>query len=362
MMVGDPDGSSPLIVRSRTNAFDDVIPDLTVTALRAADTPVQVTSRTDDDKVIETVTEFVERYNELVDGIAELTRYDAETEEAGLLLGDSTLRGVLTQLSAAVSRYVVGSPANLNLAAHVGLRTGTGGRLVLDAATLAEKLATSRDRVEALFTSERRLEETTLLADFRNGEGVRTAPGQPDFEIYARDGTSFAVDLGSARTVRDVLNAINDAAGNDSVTASLSRDGRSFELTDGSTGSSAFRVAALNGSAARNDLGIDAAARGGAITGSAIDLTGDWGLGRRLVDALERMVAVDTGSVQLRADGMGERIEDLKERAEALEERLERQEELLRRQFAQLEVIMGQQQNTLQRLNAIMGSLRRGGE
>jgi flagellar capping protein FliD len=184
--------------------------------------------------------------------------------------------------------------------------------------------------------------------------------GQDDVEIHTRDGGSFSVDLGSAQTVQDVLNAINNATGNGSVTASIAGDGRSLVLADSSAGSATFRVTSLNGSAAYNDLGINRSADqtgGGTITGSAIDLTSDWGLGRRLVEVVERLVNVDTGSVQLRADGVRQRIEDLRQRAADMEERLGRQEELLRRQFAQLEVIMGQQQNTLQRLSAIMGTL-----
>jgi flagellar capping protein FliD len=214
--------------------------------------------------------------------------------------------------------------------------------------------------VEALFSAERQLELSTVLEDFRNGEGVRHVPGQDDFDIHTRDGGSFSVGLGSALTVQDVLNAINGASGNGSVTASIAGDGRSLVLADSSSGSAVFRVTSLNGSAAFNDLGINRSADqagGGTITGSAIDLTSDWGLGRRLVEVVERLVNVDTGSVQLRADGVRQRIEDLKQRAADMEERLVRQEELLRRQFAQLEVIMGQQQNTLQRLSAIMGTL-----
>ena len=345
------------------NTFEDIVPELTITALSVSDTPVQVTAWPDDEKIYETIEDFVQKYNDLIDEIRDLTRYDVETEESGILLGDSTLRGVVNRLSNAVTKTVTGNPSDLNLAAHVGIKIGPQGKLLFDRSVLSEKLATDRTRVASLFTADRKLEESTLLSNFRNGEGVRKAAGQADFEIHTRSGGSFSVDLGTARTVRDVLRAINNASDNSSVTATISSDGRSLVLTDTSSGSSAFRVTPLNGSRAYNDLGFDKSADdtgGGVITGYSVDLAGDWGLGRRLVDAIERMVNMDTGTVQLRADGLEKQIEDLKKRAETMQESIDKEEERLRRQFAQLEVIMGQQQNTLQRLTAMFNTFPAG--
>ncbi len=360
LLVGGTGGGSPVVVRSNTNTFEDVVPGMTVTLVGTSSEPVNISATNDDEKIYDVIEDFVQKYNDLVDDIADLTRYDTETEEAGLLLGDGALRTALNRLSAAITKAVTGNPTGLNMAAHVGIRIGPKGKLIFDRTKLEEKLLENRRQVKALFTSERQLEESTPLSDFRNGQGVRIRPGQADFKIWTRDGSSFEVDLTGADTVWDVLHAINNASGNSSVTASISSDGRSLVLTDSSTGSSTFRVSSLNGSSADNDLGINRSADtsgGDTITGDPIDLSGDWGIGKRLVDALESMVNADTGSIQLRYEDEGKRIDELKKRAEELKERIARQEELLRRQFAQLEVIMGQQQNTMQRLTAMLSTL-----
>ena len=63
--------------------------------------------------------------------------------------------------------------------------------------------------------------------------GVQTAGGAtPDFQITARDGTTFQVsDHAAATTVQDVINDINTATGG-KVTASLATTGSGIVLTD----------------------------------------------------------------------------------------------------------------------------------
>ena len=58
------------------------------------------------------------------------------------------------------------------------------------------------------------LPPTTLLSQLNNGKGVQTAGGAtPDFQITARDGTTFQISISAATTVQDVINDINTATG-----------------------------------------------------------------------------------------------------------------------------------------------------
>ncbi len=353
-------GGNPLLVRNSSNTFNDIVPGMTLTARSISTGPVEISVVRDDEKIADTIQTFVDDYNATLDKITELTRFDGETQKAALLVGDSTLRNITRLLSFAVSRPVTGSPNDANLSTQVGVRTGTKGKLVFSRSQFLEKLAADREDVEALFTAERKLDRDTKLAAFRNGGGVRQHGSGAEFTIHTRAGGTFTVDLAGATTVQGVINAINGAAGNSTVTAAIADDGRGFVLTDSAAGSGAFKVTALNSSPAFNDLGINKSADqpgGDTITGSAIDLTGDWGIGRRLYETLESLVNVDRGQLQLRADTMEKRITDLKERITGMEERITKEEERLRRQFAQLEVLMGEQQATLDRLNAAFGSL-----
>ncbi len=99
------------------------------------------------------------------------------------------------------------------------------------------------------------LAATTTLSSLNDGRGVRVrGTGINDFSID--DGTSsFNVSLADASTVQDVIDAINDAAGNGSVTASIAADGVSLQLA----GDAAITVTALNGSKAAADLGVEGA-------------------------------------------------------------------------------------------------------
>src|SRR5581483_1684345 len=94
------------------------------------------------------------------------------------------------------------------------------------------------------------LSGSTKLGVLNDGNGVSTAgSGVPDFTVTLKNGSSFAVALGSASTLQDALNAINNNAQNGGkLTASIS--GTHLVLTDNTGGSGTLTVAAINGSTA----------------------------------------------------------------------------------------------------------------
>jgi flagellar hook-associated protein 2 len=114
------------------------------------------------------------------------------------------------------------------------------------------------------------LSGSTQLSSLNDGNGVATAGSVPDFTITAKNGSSFAVQLSSATTLQDAINAINTNSQNGGkVTASIS--GTHLVLTDNTGGSGTLSVTALNGSSAAKDLGILGSEQGGGVlTGSQI--------------------------------------------------------------------------------------------
>jgi flagellar hook-associated protein 2 len=114
------------------------------------------------------------------------------------------------------------------------------------------------------------LSGSTQLSSLNDGNGVDSATSVPDFTITLKDDSSFAVQLGSAATLQDVLNAINNNSQNGGkLTASIS--GTHLVLTDNTGGSGTLTVTALNGSTAAKDLGILGTEQGGGVlTGSQI--------------------------------------------------------------------------------------------
>jgi len=110
----------------------------------------------------------------------------------------------------------------------------------------------------------------TALSALNNGLGVSTASsGAADFQVTTSDGTTTDVALGGAETVGDVITALNKAGGS-KFSAAIDAATNSITLTDTSGGGGTLTVAALNGSQAAHDLGLDAPASGNVINGSPL--------------------------------------------------------------------------------------------
>ena len=115
-----------------------------------------------------------------------------------------------------------------------------------------------------------RLGADLKLAALNDGLGVRTAGSHDDFRITLKDGSTIDVKLDDAKTIQDVLTAINSDSENSSkVTASIAGD--NLVLTDNTGGGGTLAVAALNDSKAAKDLGILGAEQaGGVLTGKRV--------------------------------------------------------------------------------------------
>jgi len=102
----------------------------------------------------------------------------------------------------------------------------------------------------------------TRLADMNHGRGVGNASGESDFQVFLHDGSSFEVDIDSAVTVSQLIDAVTDAATAAGVVVGvdfdiqLTDDGNGLLLTDMTVGAEVFRVTDLGLSTAAADLGI----------------------------------------------------------------------------------------------------------
>ncbi len=108
----------------------------------------------------------------------------------------------------------------------------------------------------------RTMNTATLLQDVNFGLGVETVAGEPDLQIQTQDGSTVDVNLDQATTVGDVIDLINAAAtdASVSVTASLTDVGNGIRITDGTSGSASLAVVALGNSTAVFDLNLNVTA------------------------------------------------------------------------------------------------------
>jgi len=149
----------------------------------------------------------------------------------------------------------------------------------------------------------------TALAQLSDGNGIRTVAGN-DLSITLEDATVLLIDLSSATTVDDVLDAINDHVDNGGkLTAALDGSGDRIVLTDTTGGGGTLTVAAVGASRAAFDLGIlgddgdaDHTMTGGRLVG---------GLNTVLLRNLNGTTGVTAGSIEITSAGGGPVTVDL---------------------------------------------------
>ena len=95
---------------------------------------------------------FVSEYNKVVDLMSSLSSYDPESQAAGTLLGDSTLRSIGTQMRRIIGNVVDGLGGNIDSLAALGITTDTNtGRLVKDDTKIQNALDNNFDSIAGLF-------------------------------------------------------------------------------------------------------------------------------------------------------------------------------------------------------------------
>ena len=112
------------------------------------------------------------------------------------------------------------------------------------------------------------LSSKTLLSTLNDGTGVQLKTGN-DLRRTLADGSTVQIDLGSAKTLGDVINSINSAAAG-KLTAAIGSDGNRLELKDLTTGSSTFAASNVGTGTAADDLGLSKPAAGNTISGGRL--------------------------------------------------------------------------------------------
>lgn len=98
--------------------------------------------------------EFVNAYNTMLDSLASLTRFDAETGDRGSLLGDSSVRDVLGSLRREIAGGGLLEDGTFRSLTRAGITTDLDGKLSIDSAALGEALNDDFDAIARLFGGE----------------------------------------------------------------------------------------------------------------------------------------------------------------------------------------------------------------
>jgi len=164
-----------LDVFSATNTFDSVIDGVTFTARAATEgETVRVSVTNDTDAVKGALSTFTVAYNSFVDTVNQLAAFNPDTNEAGPLQGDATLRSVTNLLRTELSENTASAAASLDTLTEIGISLDENGKLNIDDARLDTILADNFRAVQNLFSADdgyvSRL--TGVIDSFTGSDGI----------------------------------------------------------------------------------------------------------------------------------------------------------------------------------------------
>jgi flagellar hook-associated protein 2 len=144
-------GATPLVYESSSNLIEDLIPGVSLNLKAVSTQSVVLTIEDDLESIKSSIRNFVARFNEFQDFVAENTSFNADTGVAGALLGDTSLQRIQSQILSNLFRRVESS--YFQSVAEIGVSVDRYGRLSLDENKLDTALQNNLEEVKKLFTS-----------------------------------------------------------------------------------------------------------------------------------------------------------------------------------------------------------------
>lgn len=249
-----------LTVTSKSNTFDEVIEGVNFQLNGVAPGQInKVTVGQDTEKVSETITSFVDVYNQLDTILEELGSYDKsdlteeelespEYEYYGDLAGNSMLRSVRAQVKESLSGAIDEISGNFRSLADIGISFNREGTLDLDNTKLTEVLNTNMQEVSNLFSKGGSSDDALISV---TGGTDRTQSGN-----YAVEVTQLAeratVAGGASVTTADERVAADRVI--DSTAALSIASGANFDLTVGGNTQNIDLSTASGTYATKNDV------------------------------------------------------------------------------------------------------------
>lgn len=135
-------GAGAITISRPDNTVEDVIPGLTLNLLSAdAGKEISVSVSRDSAPAREAIEGFVTAFNNVMSYIDEQTRYDTDTDQAGLLLGNNSTNSIRDQLRGELARTIANVSTEANRLSSIGISFDDNGQLQIDSGKLDTALA-----------------------------------------------------------------------------------------------------------------------------------------------------------------------------------------------------------------------------
>lgn len=138
-------------VSSKSTTVTDAIQGVSLDVSALGSSTLSVTK--DTKTVSDAVNAFVKAYNELNKTISGLTAYDAENKKASVLVGDSSVRSIQSQLRRQLGAEVEGLGGKLTNLSQVGISFQKDGSLAVDSTKLNDAITNNFADIGGLFAA-----------------------------------------------------------------------------------------------------------------------------------------------------------------------------------------------------------------
>jgi len=300
-----------------SNTIDDVIYGVALHLHNTTDANgEELTLTRDIQSIKDKLTKMVDAYNFAVEYIKEKTGYNDILKTAGLLMGDYVVSTIRQQIRTPLITQTNGFIEDIDTfltPGHLGFKLDREGVLSLDMNVFDEAIAEDYMGVLAIIGADKTGSSNSNTIEFYGAHSNYTTAGSYDVEVVVSGGaiTSAKIKLSTESTYRDATYSGNIITGDST-------------FDDNSNPMYPENALQLN-----VDLSQD-----GTFTATVRVKQGFTGT---IEDALDNMLKVTTGSIQIDQKHVDKQIKYLQDKIENEENRLTKREERLIARFARLE-------------------------
>ena len=297
------------ISMSRTsNSVDDLFDGFTLDLKKTTSSAVRISSSVDLDGVSDLLTGYVDTYNQVMLNLTAMGANDpVDPENDGVLIGDSTLREIRSELREMSSTAIKGYEGGPYYLSYLGVSTNRDGTLAFDKGKMETQFKSKPETVRAFFTNNYATSNSNISItafDFKN-----TKPGS-----YA-----FATDGSSTHTIGGV---------------SATKSGDNYSVTSGDP--QGLQITVANGSGVTS---------GTIYYGKSFI--------NQVVDKLDNYLSFNS-ILDQRVENLNDTLSTVAEKRSALEVRIESITQRYARQYSAMESTIASFQETGNMLTAML--------
>jgi len=328
--------ASDAFIRSSTNTLSDALPGVSMTIKGLGSTQLNI--ETSQESIVENVSTFVEKLNEVRSLFMQLTDVDTDKQQGSVMTGNYAVQLVSSNLKTATAglakgfeyyNAITGTGDKYSTLSQLGILTDaeegspTVGQLIFDTDKFLEALNDDPDGVAKLFAAD--------------GIGDQTVESG-SFKYYSHI---------SGVTKAGAYDLSYDVSGGQITNASMPGQTVKIDNTENT-------ITVLSGDAKGMVIKVLDTTTDGTFGGSVQLKQGKAG---ELADLLKEYTNENSGPMHIVADNYDNIIENIDKKIDREEERLALKAERMKMKFARLEATLGTYDQINQALNSAIGQL-----